>query len=115
MAVKIRLRRMGRRNRPFFRVIAADGRTSTTGRFIENLGWYDPNREGINFDLKMDRIDYWIGEGAQMSDTVVNLTRKARQAPPVAVKEEVAEAAPEAPVEVVAEETPAPETEKPVS
>lgn len=80
MSVRIRLRRMGRRNHPFFRVIASDGRTATTGRFIENLGWYDPNKKGVNYELKLERLDYWIKNGAQMSDTVSNIAGKARKA-----------------------------------
>lgn len=99
MAIKVRLRRMGNRNRSFYRVVAADGRTATTGRFIENLGWYDPNRTGVNFKLKQDRIDYWEQNGAELSATVKNLVKRARSLPP--------EAAP-APQAVAA---PAPETE----
>lgn len=91
MAIKVRLRRMGNRNRPFFRVVAADGRTSTTGRFVETLGWYDPNLDGVNFKLKQDRIDYWEQNGAEFSATVKNLVKKARDLP----QEPVAEPAPE--------------------
>jgi small subunit ribosomal protein S16 len=78
MPVKIRLKRMGRRNHPFFRVIVQDGRKSTTGRFLETLGWYDPNRSGVNYELKMDRVDYWVGCGAQLSNTVNSLAKLAR-------------------------------------
>jgi small subunit ribosomal protein S16 len=89
---------MGNRNRPFFRVVAADGRTSTTGRFVETLGWYDPNLDGVNFKLKEDRIDYWEQNGAEFSATVKNLVKKARDLPPEAVAEPApepeAEAAP---------------------
>lgn len=128
MAVKIRLRRMGRRNRPFFRVVAADERTSPTGRFIENLGWYDPNRADPNFSIKLDRIDHWIGNGAKLSDTVNTLTRRARRdqangtspAEPVASPEAAeANASPEAATveaesveEAPAQEDPAPEAEE---
>lgn len=98
MAVKIRLKRMGRRNHPFFRVIVQDGRKATTGRFLETLGWYDPNRSGVNFELKMDRLDYWVGCGAQLSSTVGNLAKLARsgKTPKEKVKPEpAAETAPE--------------------
>ena len=81
MAVKIRLRRMGSRNAPFYRVIAQDSRYATTGRFIETLGWYDPKQEGNNFSLNLDRVDYWLGNGAQPSDTVNSLIVKARALP----------------------------------
>ena len=123
MAVKIRLRRMGSRNAAFYRVIVQDGRCAPTGRFIETLGWYDPKQEGTNFSLNLDRADYWLGNGAQPSDTAASLIKKARtlpveqavagevteeEVPVAAIEAEEAEAAEEAPVEteeVVAEET----------
>ena len=100
MSVKIRLRRMGRTNTPFYRVVATDSRCSNTGRFLESLGWYDPVRKAPNFSLKLDRVDYWKSNGAIFSDTVSSLVRKARKG------EGVVEAAPEA----VTEESAAPET-----
>lgn len=81
MAVKIRLRRMGSRNAAFYRVIVQDGRYAPTGRFIETLGWYDPKQEGNNFSLNLDRVDYWLGTGAQPSDTANSLIVKARALP----------------------------------
>jgi small subunit ribosomal protein S16 len=81
MAVKIRLRRMGSRNAAFYRVIVQDGRYAPTGRFIETLGWYDPKQEGNNFSLNLDRVDYWLGNGAQPSDTANSLIGKARVLP----------------------------------
>jgi len=81
MAVKIRLRRMGSRNAAFYRVIVQDARYAPTGRFIETLGWYDPKQEGNNFSLNLDRVDYWLGNGAQPSDTVNSLVSKARALP----------------------------------
>jgi len=81
MALTVRLRRMGNRNNPFFRVVAADSRTSTTGRFIESLGWYDPKRDGINFKLNKERIAYWTQNGAKLSSTVKNLVEKDRKLP----------------------------------
>ena len=123
MAIKVRLRRMGNRNRPFFRVVAADGRTATTGRFVETLGWYDPNLEGVNFKLKQDRIDYWEQNGAEFSATVKNLVKKARnlpaeEVPAPAAEEPVAEAPAEAEAAPAEEATsPAPEsdTEQPAA
>lgn len=81
MAVKIRLRRMGSRNAAFYRVVVQDSRRATTGKFIETLGWYDPKQEGNNFSLNLDRVDYWLGNGAQSSDTVASLVKKARTLP----------------------------------
>lgn len=78
MAVKIRLRRMGRKNGPFYRVVATDERRPVKGGYIENLGWYDPKMGDQNYALKLDRVDHWVGVGAQMSDTVSALVRRAR-------------------------------------
>jgi len=73
MAVKIRLRREGRRNRAFYRVVVADSRSPRDGRYIEQVGYYDPMTEPANIKLEKGRIDFWIGQGAQPSDTVKNL------------------------------------------
>ena len=80
MSVKIRMTRTGAKNSACFRIIAADSRSPRDGRFLEILGWYDPNQEGINFKLEEDRIEYWRNEGAQISDTVKSLLKKARKA-----------------------------------
>jgi len=81
MAVKIRLRRMGNRNAAFYRVVVQDARRAPTGRFIETLGWYDPKQEGNNFSLNIDRVDYWLSNGAQPSETASSLIKKARALP----------------------------------
>ena len=81
MAVKIRLRRMGSRNAAFYRIIVQDARRAPTGKFIETLGWYDPKQDGNNFSLNLDRADYWLGNGAQPSDTAASLIKKARTLP----------------------------------
>ena len=78
MATKIRLRRMGARNNPFYRLVVADSRFATTGRYLEVLGWYDPKKAKDDFSVKLDRIDYWQGVGAQMSSTAKSLIKKAR-------------------------------------
>ena len=80
MAVKIRLTRTGARNSASFRVVAADSRSPRDGRHIEILGWYDPKRDGVNFELKTDRIEYWRSQGACVSATVKNLLTRARKA-----------------------------------
>ena len=81
MAVKIRLRRMGNRNAAFYRVIVQDARYAPTGRFIETVGWYDPKQEGNNFSLNLDRVNYWLDNGAQPSDTAASLIKKAAALP----------------------------------
>ncbi|MBT3192291.1 MAG: 30S ribosomal protein S16 [Verrucomicrobia bacterium] len=110
MAVKIRLTRTGATNSACYRVVAADTRSPRDGRRLEILGWYDPGQTGVNFKLKLDRIDHWIGEGAQVSDTAASLIRKARKLPieeavPVAETVEAAAVADETPEAV--EEVPA--------
>ncbi len=78
MAVRIRLKRLGRRHRPFFRVCAMDIRSPRDGRVIEELGYYDPMVPDTDARaiLKRDRIDYWLGVGAQPSDKVKVLIKK---------------------------------------
>ena len=82
--VRIRLTRMGAKKRPFYRVIAADSRSPRDGRFIEQLGYYDPMKTPKVIKLDLDRIDHWIGKGAQPSETVAGLIKKAREATPEA-------------------------------
>ena len=77
--VVIRLARGGAKKRPFFNVVVADSRSARDGRFIERLGFYDPKapagRESLR--IAMDRLSHWQGEGAQMSDTVARLVKRA--------------------------------------
>ncbi len=80
MAVRIRMRRMGAINDRSFRVVATDGRSPRDGRYLEMLGWYDPEQKGVNFRLKLDRIEYWKQRGAQVSTTVRSLVRRAVKA-----------------------------------
>ncbi|MBN2191083.1 MAG: 30S ribosomal protein S16 [Candidatus Aureabacteria bacterium] len=75
MAVKIRLKRMGSKNNPFFRIVVADTRSPRDGRFIEQIGTYDPKVDG-SVTVDKDRADYWIGKGAKPSDTVRVLLKK---------------------------------------
>lgn len=80
MAVRLRLARMGRKKRPFYRIIAADSRCPRDGRFIERLGYYDPMKEPVDIKVDLERVDYWLGVGASPSDTVNSLIKKARAA-----------------------------------
>ncbi len=80
MAVRLRLARMGRKKRPFYRIVAADSRSPRDGRFIERLGYYDPMQEPPDIKVDLERVDYWLGEGASPSDTVNSLITKARAA-----------------------------------
>ncbi len=76
MAVKLRLRRMGRKKKPFYRVVAADSRAPRDGRFIEIVGTYNPLSSEAQVELQEDRVYYWLGNGAQPTDTVKNLFQK---------------------------------------
>ena len=78
--VKLRLRRVGNRNRPVYRVVVADQRLPRDGRFIEEIGTYNPLQKDNNFRLDLARVDYWLGVGAQASDTVASFIKKARKA-----------------------------------
>ena len=107
MSVKIRLTRMGARNAAAFRVVAADSRSPRDGRFLEILGWYDPKIEKSNFDVKLDRIDHWKDQGAEVSDTVKSLIKRKQAEPAVVVPEapeEIPVAVAEVPVEADVEE-----------
>ncbi len=76
MAVKIRLARFGAKKRPFYRIVVADGRYPRDGRFLENVGTYNPMVEPNEVTLKKERIEYWLGQGATPSDTVNSLLKK---------------------------------------
>ena len=84
MAVKIRMKRVGTKNLPVFRIVVADGRSPRDGKFIEELGTYQPLKKGDNFTLNLDRAKYWLSKGAQPSDTVASFIKKASKAAPVA-------------------------------
>ena len=76
--VVLRLKRLGRRHRPFYRLNAMDKRAPRDGRVIEELGWYDPIApEDKKLSFKADRIDYWLSVGAQPSSTVASLLKRA--------------------------------------
>ncbi|HEY4716179.1 MAG TPA: 30S ribosomal protein S16 [bacterium] len=78
MAVVIRLRRVGRKNKDIYRVVVADKRFPRDGRFIEEIGFYDPNKDPADIRIKMERVDYWVKKGAQPSETVSSLLKKAK-------------------------------------
>lgn len=84
MAVKIRMKRVGTKNLPVFRIVVADGRSPRDGKFIEELGTYQPLKKGDNFTLNLDRAKYWLSKGAQPSDTVASFIKKASKAAPAA-------------------------------
>jgi small subunit ribosomal protein S16 len=102
MAVSIRLRREGTKNRPYYKVVVADKRSPRDGKFIEIIGAYDPKKPGHNSSLKIDRVEYWISKGAQPSDTVRSLIKKNKKAttaePPAQAEPEPLQSAQEEPL-----------------
>ena len=77
MAVKIRLRRMGAKKAPFYRIVVADSRYPRDGRFIEEIGYYDPTKEPSIVKIDADKAKQWLANGAQPTDTVRALLKKA--------------------------------------
>ncbi len=79
--VKVRLTRMGAKKAPFYRIVATDSRNRRDGRFLEVLGYYDPVKQPEVLHIKFDRLEYWKSVGAQLTDTVASLVKRARKQP----------------------------------
>lgn len=77
MATRIRLRRMGAKKAPFYRLVVADSRSPRDGRFIEEIGYYDPTKNPADVKINDDRALYWLKTGAQPSETAKALLKKA--------------------------------------
>ena len=95
--LKIRLRRMGSRHRPFYRVVVSDSRRVPTASALEEVGYYNPRTQPVTLKLDLDRVEHWMSNGARPSSTVKKLVTQARSAPvevPEAPAAEEAEAAP---------------------
>ena len=80
MSVKIRLKRIGAKNDPAYRLVVADSRSPRDGRFIEELGTYLPARGKDNFNVNLERANYWLSQGAKPSETVASLLKRAARA-----------------------------------
>lgn len=78
MAVKIRLARVGRHKRPFYRVVVADVESPRDGKFIEILGTYDPLPEKLDVNIRVDRAKHWLAKGALPTDTVKSIFKKSK-------------------------------------
>ncbi len=76
MAVRIRLARHGAKKKPFYRIVVADSESPRDGRFLENVGTYDPAYDPAKITIKTDRIRYWMDQGALPTDTVRSLLKK---------------------------------------
>ena len=74
------MKRVGAKNQPVFRIVVADGRSPRDGKFIEELGTYLPRKKGDNFKMDLERAKYWVSKGAQPSETVASLIKKAAKA-----------------------------------
>lgn len=88
MSVRLRLARGGAKKRPFYRIVAADTRSPRDGRFLEKLGTYNPNTDPSTVELDMPRVEYWLGTGAQPSETVARLIKNFGNASDEASKKE---------------------------
>ena len=84
MGLKIRLARAGAKKRPYYHIVIADSRSPRDGKCIEEIGTYQPLKQGENFTLKLDRAQYWLSKGAQPSDTVASFIKKATKEAPAA-------------------------------
>ncbi len=82
MSVKIRLARHGAKKRPFYRIVVADSESPRDGRYLENVGTYNPLKDPAEVTLKSDRIEYWLKQGATPTDTVKGLLNKENSAEP---------------------------------
>jgi small subunit ribosomal protein S16 len=76
MAVRIRLARHGAKKRPFYRIVVTDSESPRDGRYLENVGTYDPKGTAARVALKTERVQYWLGKGATPTDTVKTLLKK---------------------------------------
>ena len=73
--LKIRLRRMGSRHRPFYRLVVSDSRRTPRGKAVDEIGFYDPRAEPPRLEIDSEKIEHWVGQGAQMSSTVRRLVK----------------------------------------
>lgn len=80
MAVAIRLNRQGSKDRPYYKIVVVDSRARRDGRYIEQVGSYDPMKEGVNYTINLEKVDKWLANGAQPSETVNSMIRKVRKA-----------------------------------
>ena len=84
MAVKIRLTRLGRKKKPFYRIVVANSEAPRDGKFLEVVGTYDPLKDPVELNLKQDKLQYWLDQGAQPTDTVRSLLKKIEAEAPAA-------------------------------
>ena len=78
MSVKIRLRRIGRKKQPYYRLVVTDSASPRDGAYLDTVGFYNPKRQPAELRLDLEKVDAWTGKGAEMTPTVRSLVRKAR-------------------------------------
>jgi small subunit ribosomal protein S16 len=78
------MKRVGAKNSPYFRIVVADSRSPRDGKFIEEIGTYQPLKKGDNVKLDLDRAKYWVSKGAQPSETVASFIKRLGSAPAAA-------------------------------
>jgi len=78
--VALRLNRQGTKDRPYYKIVVVDSRKRRDGRYIEQIGSYNPMVDGVNFTIDLEKVDKWESDGAQPSDTVRSIIKKARKA-----------------------------------
>ena len=79
MPVRIRLRRIGAKKKPYYRIVAVDSRVSTRGKILELLGHYGPIENPVKVDIDIEKVDMWVKKGAQLSDTVRSILNKIKK------------------------------------
>jgi small subunit ribosomal protein S16 len=75
MAIRIRLKRIGKKKQSYYRIVVADARFARDGRSIEEIGLYDPNKNPAKVDINKERLEYWMGNGATVTPTVKNILK----------------------------------------
>jgi small subunit ribosomal protein S16 len=78
--VIVRLARRGTKQRPFYHIVATDNASNRDGKFIEQIGTYDPHKPDVEASLRQDRLEYWLGVGAQLSERVSHIVRAKKKA-----------------------------------
>lgn len=112
MSVRIRLRRVGRKKQPSYRIVVAESSTPRGGVYIENVGFYNPRRDPIELRVNLERVDHWLERGALLTPTVASLVRKVRRGEAGEATSAAAAPAKAAPAEAPAAETPKAEEPK---
>ncbi len=100
MSLRIRLRRVGRKKQPSYRMVVTDGAVRRDGPYVDDVGFYNPRTKPAELRLDIEKIETWVGKGATLSDTAASLLRKAKKGGDAKVAYKVASAEPEAPAPV---------------